>query len=120
MAAAAEHADALRAGDALVAVSVAVIDWVPAVLSVAVNVHARVAGGEGVVGRQDGLGVAAGEVDRAGVAGGELPLASNAVTVTLWATPAVVGLGKPVTVKVLAPAGLTVMPDWVPVISSSS
>ena len=56
-----------------VAVSVAVIDWVPAVLSVTrEGVLAGVAAGEGVVGRQAGLGVAAGEVDRAGVAGGDV------------------------------------------------
>ncbi len=38
-----------------------------------------------------------------------------AVTVTLPAVPAVVGDGKPATISVLAAAGLTVMPDWLPV-----
>ena len=33
---------------------------------------------------------------------------------TLWAAPAVVGLGKPETVRVAAPVGFTVMPLWVP------
>ena len=44
-----------------------------------------------------------------------MPKASWAVTVTLWAAPAVVGLVKPETVKLAAPAGLTVMALWVPV-----
>ena len=37
------------------------------------------------------------------------------MTVTLWAAPAVVGLVKPETVRVAAPAGFTVMPLWMPV-----
>ena len=45
-----------------------------------------------------------------------LPKASWAVTVTLWATPAVVGLVKPVTARVVAEAAFTTMPLWVPVI----
>ena len=44
-----------------------------------------------------------------------LPNASWAVTVTLWAVPAVVGLGKAETVKVAAAAGFTVMEPSVPV-----
>ena len=37
------------------------------------------------------------------------------MTVTLWATPAVVGLAKPETVKVTVGPTLTVIPLWVPV-----
>ena len=56
-----------------VTVSVAVIDWVPAVLSVTERVWIPASRtGEGVVGRQDRLGVAAGEVDRAGVGRGHV------------------------------------------------
>ena len=35
---------------------------------------------------------------------------------TLWATPATSGLGKPETTRVVAPAGLTTMPLWTPAI----
>src|SRR5947207_15458298 len=44
-----------------------------------------------------------------------LPYASLAVTVKLPVIPAVVGDGKPDTISVLAAAGLTVMPVWLPV-----
>ena len=44
-----------------------------------------------------------------------LPKASWAVTVTLWAAPAVVGLVKPETVRVVAGPESTEMPLWVPV-----
>ncbi len=44
-----------------------------------------------------------------------LPPASKAVTVTLWAAPAVVGLGKPETTRVAAGPICTVMALWVPV-----
>ena len=44
-----------------------------------------------------------------------LPPASWAVTVTLWAAPAVVGLVKPETMKLVVGPRLTVMPLWVPV-----
>ena len=57
----------------LVTVSVAVSDWLPAVLRVTrEGVVAVVAGDEGVVRRQGRLAVGAGEVDRAGVAGGRV------------------------------------------------
>ena len=64
--------------------------------------HALVGGGEGVVGGQHGLPVAAGEVDRAPVAGGDVAVGSRAVTVMVPATPAVVDEGKPVTLNVAA------------------
>ena len=35
---------------------------------------------------------------------------------TLWLAPAIVGLGKPVTLRCVAAPGFTTMPDWVPVI----
>ena len=44
-----------------------------------------------------------------------LPKASWALTVTLWAAPAVVGLVKPETTRVVVGPTLTVMPLWVPV-----
>ena len=44
-----------------------------------------------------------------------LPKASLAVTVTLWATPAVVGVVKPETVRVVAVLESTEMALWVPV-----
>ncbi len=44
-----------------------------------------------------------------------LPNASWAVTVTLWAVPAVVGLGKAETTRVDVTPGSTVMELWVPV-----
>ena len=53
-----------------VTVSVAVTDRVPAVLRVTLKTWPRVGGREGVVRRQDGRGIGAGEVDGAGVAGG--------------------------------------------------
>ncbi len=44
-----------------------------------------------------------------------LPKASSAVTVTLWAVPAVVGLGYPDTARTVVAPGSTVIPLWVPV-----
>ncbi len=44
-----------------------------------------------------------------------LPKASWALTVTLWATPAVVGLGKAETTRVVALLESTEMEPWVPV-----
>lgn len=46
-----------------------------------------------------------------------MPLLSRAVTVMVSATPAVAGVGKPVTINVAAgsPAGLTMMPVCDPV-----
>ena len=75
-----------------VTVSVAVIDWVPGRLERdREGMRARVAGGEGVVGRQDGLAVAAGEVDRAGVAGGHVAVGVVGGDGDVWAAPAVSG-----------------------------
>ena len=89
-----------------VTVSVAVIDWVPGRLERGrEGVDAGVAGGEGVVGRQDRLGVAAGEVDRAGVAGGDVAVSVKGRDRDVVAAPAVVGLGKPVTVSVRGRGG---------------
>ena len=45
-----------------------------------------------------------------------LPKGSLAVTVTLLAVPAVTGVGKPETVRVLAPAGFTVKVPEVPAV----
>ena len=44
-----------------------------------------------------------------------MPYWSSAVTVKFPAAPAVTGDGKPATRSVLAVAGLTVMPVWLPV-----
>ena len=44
-----------------------------------------------------------------------LPHASWAVTVTLWAAPAVVGVVKPETARVVVGPTFTTMPLWVPV-----
>ena len=79
---------------AKVTVSVAVIDFVPAVFSVdGEGVNAVVRGRERVVGRQDRQGVGAGEVDGAEVAGSVALLEFLAVTVTLKETPAVTAVG---------------------------
>src|SRR2546429_5481080 len=48
---------------------------------------------------------------------GSSPFPSSALSRTLAALPAVVGDGKPDTTSVLAAAGLTVMPDWLPVMA---
>ena len=99
----------------LLPVSVAVRLCVPLVLNVTVKVCVPLsAAGEGVVGRQDGLRIRAGEMDRAGVAGGDVAVGSWAVTVNLPARPAVNDDGKPATISVLAAAGSTVMPASVP------
>ena len=95
-----------------VAVSVAVIDWVPAVFSVTLKVCTPcVAGDEGVVGGQDRLAVAAGEVDGAGVAGGgvaEGVLGGDGDVERRC--PRSTGRRDAETAKRLAAAGLTVMP----------
>ena len=76
------------------ALSVAVIDWLPAVLSVTVNVCVPwSAAVKVIVRRQAGLDIAAGEVDRAPVAGVRLPLEFWAVTVRLNDVPAVSAVG---------------------------
>ena len=54
----------------LVALSVAVIVWLPAVLSVTLNVPVPLV--KRAVGRQSGLAVAAGEMHRAAVGGGRV------------------------------------------------
>ena len=88
--------------------SVAVIDCVPAVLSVTVKrKRALIVGGEGGIGREARLGVGAGELDRAGVAGGHVAIGSKAVTVNVSDVPAVSVVGKPVTFSELAAAAWT-------------
>ena len=64
---------------------------------------------EGVIHRQC-LAVAAGEVNRADVVRGGVAKGSRAVTVKVFATPAVVVVGNPDTTNATAEAGVTTMP----------
>ena len=101
-----------------VTVSVAVIDWVPAVLRVTgEGVHPGVAGREGVVGRQDRLAVAAGEVDRAGVTGGRVAEGVLGRDRDVVRRPGrASGSGSPRPRAGGGGRALTVIPLWVPVI----
>ena len=70
---------------------------------------------EGIVDRQAGLGVAAGEVHDAGVAGGDVAVRIARGNPERMCRPAVVVVGNSDIAKMLAVAGLTMMPACVPV-----
>ena len=78
--------------------------------------RALVADGERVVGRQHGRRVAAGEVHGAGVAGGDVTVGiARGDPEGDRVCPAVVVVGSSDIAKMLAAAGVTVMPACVPV-----
>ena len=99
-------------------VSVAVIDWLPAVSRVAEKVafpEVRVA----LAGRT-ALGSLLANCTVPAYPVATLPYGSYAVTVTFPAAPAVSAVGKPVTSSVEAAAGLTAMPVSLPVIEEEA
>jgi hypothetical protein len=74
-----------------------------------------VTGREGVIGRQYGGGIRARDVNRAPVASGGVAIGILSPHGKATGDTAVVGEGKPVTTRLRAAAGFTVMPVWLPV-----